>query len=71
MEMRELVEEIKNLHREIEEECNKKLEILDRCSEAGGECRECSWESRCRLDMSKVAKVSQLYSELNSREGSE
>lgn len=67
MEVRDLIQRIKILHHEIEEECNERLKVLEECSERGEECRECSLEDRCRMDMSKMVKISQLYHELNSR----
>lgn len=65
----ELIERIKILHAEVERECNEKLEVLEECSRRGGQCSGCSQGERCRIDMSKIVKISQLYNELRSREG--
>ncbi len=68
MEVRELLQRIKTLHGEIEEECNERLDLLEDCSKEERECRECPMENRCRVDVSKMIKISQLYDQLNSGE---
>ncbi len=67
--MEELIERIKVLHAEVERECNEKLEVLEECSQRDGQCSGCSQGERCRIDVSKMVKLSQLYSKLMSREG--
>ncbi len=67
--MEELIERIKVLHAEVERECNEKLVVLEDCSQRDGQCSGCSQGERCRIDVYKRVKLSQLYSELMSRKG--
>ncbi len=60
----ELIERIRVLHTEVERECNEKLEILEECSQREGQCTRCSQGERCRIDMSKVVEITQLYNRL-------
>lgn len=57
-----LYSEIQKLHRDIEQECNEKLEIIEACLESGREC-PCS-ENMCSLREGNFLKLSQKYKEL-------
>lgn len=62
--MEDLIERIKGLHAEVERECDEKLEVLEECSQRDGQCSQCSHGERCRIDMSKIVEISQLYNRL-------
>ena len=60
--MEELVGNIKELHREIDEMLDEKLKVIDRCMEKNKEC-PCGEES-CEISPVKFEEIDSLYGEL-------
>lgn len=60
--MNRVVEELQELHRDIDEMLDEKLKVIDRCMEEVKEC-PCGTGS-CEVESEKFERIEKLYEEL-------
>lgn len=59
---------IMDLRLKIEKECDRKLEVLNKCFKNNKECETCDIKDECKLNLEDLEEVSKLCKELYSKD---